>query len=442
MSNIFRNVSQAVARMGEVGRTDGQLLESFLRERDETAFEALVRRHGPMVLGVCRRVTGHAQDAEEAFQAAFLVLARKAASVRPREQLARWLYGVAYKTALKARVAAARRRTRERQVPAMPQPQARPEPSDELCPVLDRELSRLPEKYRLPLVLCALEGRTYREAARQLGLSEGALSVRLVRAKVKLAARLSRLGLGLAAGSLSAVLAADAAASVPAPLVSSTVRGAAMFAAGRTAADTIPTRVMALAKEVLGAMRLAQLKAAAVVAVAVLGAGLAAGGLAYRSGHSENPGVPLVADVAPGAPREEGERGAKPPPREEGEVPRKRGPYGFVILGPTLKGGKVVFDLEYGRSVTGLVRFIVEDSDGKKLWEVEASGQTAIKQITYGVVPADPRYSLQQQKYPAGGNPPQDIRGRTVRVTAHYRFTVPLGPGVEIYVITVRVPEK
>ena len=200
MSSRFRNAYQALARMDEVGRSDGQFLESFIRERDEAAFEALVRRHGPMVLGVCRRVTGHPQDAEDAFQAAFLVLARKAASIRPREHLARWLYGVAYKTALKARTAAARRRARERQVRAMPQPPARPEPSDDLRPALDRELSRLPEKYRLPVVLCELEGRTCKEAARQLGVSEGVVSVRLVRARAKLAERLSRQVLGLSAG--------------------------------------------------------------------------------------------------------------------------------------------------------------------------------------------------------------------------------------------------
>jgi RNA polymerase sigma-70 factor (ECF subfamily) len=428
--------------MDEVGRSDGQFLESFIRERDEAAFEALVRRHGPMVLGVCRRVTGHPQDAEDAFQAAFLVLARKAASIRPREHLARWLYGVAYKTALKARTAAARRRARERQVRAMPQPPARPEPSDDLRPALDRELSRLPEKYRLPVVLCELEGRTCKEAARQLGVSEGVVSVRLVRARAKLAERLSRQVLGLSAGALVAVLTGDAVAAVPAPLVSSTVRAAVVFAAGRAATNAAPAGVTALAEAVLGAMRLAKLKAAAAVAVAVLGIGLAAGGLAYRSGHSEGASGPPVVDAPPAAPKDEGARAARLAPKEEAEIPPKRGPFGFVLHGPILKDGKVVFDLEYGRSVTGLVRFIVEDAEGKRLWEFEASGQNAIKQITYGVVPKDPRYAPQQQQYPAGGKAPADILGKTVRVRADYRYTIPLGPGVEIYETTVPVPEK
>src|SRR5262249_33539328 len=126
--------------------TDGQLLECFLRDRDEAAFAALVRRHGPMVLGACRRVPGHAHRALDAFQAAFLVLARRAASVVPRELVGSWLYGVAYRTALKAKTAAVRRRGRERQVVEMPEPEVPDgEVWAELRPLLDRELERLPE---------------------------------------------------------------------------------------------------------------------------------------------------------------------------------------------------------------------------------------------------------------------------------------------------------
>src|SRR5262249_28965255 len=150
------------------GQTDGQLLSRFINARDETAFEALVRRHGPMVLGVCRRLLGHAHDAEDAFQATFLVLARKAACVMPREAAGNWLYGVAYHTALKAHSAAARRRAKERQVNVMPEPPiAQEDLWQELLPLLDRELSRLPDKYRLPTVLCDLEGRSRREVALQ-----------------------------------------------------------------------------------------------------------------------------------------------------------------------------------------------------------------------------------------------------------------------------------
>src|SRR5262249_26019760 len=158
-------------------------------------------RHGPMVLGVCRRVLDHAHDAEDAFQATFLVLARKAASIVARDTVGNWLYGVAYRTAHKARVAAARRRLKERQM-------SRPEALDEdvwreLRPVLDQELNRLPEKYREPVILCDLEGQTRKEAARRLGWPEGTLSGRLSRARVLLAKRLARHGLTLSGGAMA-----------------------------------------------------------------------------------------------------------------------------------------------------------------------------------------------------------------------------------------------
>src|SRR6516165_2557004 len=154
--------------------TDGEFLDQFLTRHDEAAFEALVRRHGPMVLGVCRRILGDAHDAEDAFQATFLVLVRRAASVVPREQVGNWLYGVAYRTALEAKRVAARRRAREKQVNDMPHPTVGPEECwRDLQPLLDRELNRLPDKYRVPVVLCDLEGRTRKEAARQLDLPEG-----------------------------------------------------------------------------------------------------------------------------------------------------------------------------------------------------------------------------------------------------------------------------
>src|SRR5262249_31055445 len=146
------------------GLSDGQLLRTFLDSHDEYAFEALVRRHGPMVLGVCRRVLGKVHDAEDAFQAAFLVLVRQAARLAGREIIGDWLHGVAYRTALKARSAQARRRGKERRM-------ARPEAVEaevmrEWHALLDQELHGLPEKYRVPIILCELQGRTHQEAAR------------------------------------------------------------------------------------------------------------------------------------------------------------------------------------------------------------------------------------------------------------------------------------
>ena len=162
------------------GPGDGPLLEQFVARRDEAAFAALLRRHGPMILGVCRRVLRHEQDAEDAFQATFLVLARRAAAVVPPQMVGNWLYGVAHQTAVKARATTAKRRARERQVMQMPDPAvADPDFWPELQPLLDRELSRLPDMYRVAMVLCDLEGKTRKEAARQLGVPEGTLAARV-----------------------------------------------------------------------------------------------------------------------------------------------------------------------------------------------------------------------------------------------------------------------
>ncbi len=159
------------------GQTDGQLLSQFLARRDEIAFAALVRRHGPMVLGVCRRILGNAEDAEDAFQATFLVLVRKVASLASRAVLGDWLHGVARRTALNAKRVAARRRVKEK---AMARSETQSEEvRDDRLALLDEALSRLPEKYRLAIVLCDLEGWTRREAADRLGWPEGTVAGRL-----------------------------------------------------------------------------------------------------------------------------------------------------------------------------------------------------------------------------------------------------------------------
>src|SRR5262249_49892677 len=155
LSDVIRHLRRAALRQDGCGMTDGQLFEGFVTRQDETAFEPLVRRHGPMVLDVCRRVLGNHHDAEDAFQASFLVLVRKATSIRQRELVGNWLYGAAYRAALEAK--AARRHARERQVHPMPEPVAPPPDLwEDLRPLLDRELSRLPDKYRVPVVLCDL----------------------------------------------------------------------------------------------------------------------------------------------------------------------------------------------------------------------------------------------------------------------------------------------
>ncbi len=216
------------------GLSDGRLLERFASHREEAAFEALVRRHGPMVWGVCRRVLRDHHDAEDAFQATFLVLARKGQSIAHRELVANWLYGVACRTALKARSTRAKRRRREGQVTEMPEPETVSlDHRDDLNEWLDRELSRLPDKYRIPIVLCELEGQSHREVAERLGWPIGTVSGRLSRARAMLARRLSRRGMSLSIGSLAVVVAQDAAsASMPTRLIGSSARAASLFAAG------------------------------------------------------------------------------------------------------------------------------------------------------------------------------------------------------------------
>jgi RNA polymerase sigma factor (sigma-70 family) len=281
-------------RLAGGGLADGQLLTRFLDGHDQAAFAALVRRHGPMVLGVCRRVLGHEQDAEDAFQAAFLILARKAASVARREAVASFLYTVAYRAALRARVRAARRRATERQVDPMPDPPVAPPEAQDWRPLLDRELSRLPEKYRAAVVLCDLEGKTRREAARQLGLPEGTLASRLATARRMLARRLAKCGLSLSGGALAAALAETAAAAVPAPWVSATAKAAALVAAGRAAAAATPATL--LMNEVLRAMLLTKLKLWVVAALAVVLLG--AGGIAYQAaGQAPGAGARPLTDL-------------------------------------------------------------------------------------------------------------------------------------------------
>jgi RNA polymerase sigma factor (sigma-70 family) len=271
------------------GLTDGELLACFVEHRDDAAFAALVRRHGPMVWGVCRRLLSH-HDAEDAFQAAFLVLVRKAASVRPREMVANWLYGVAHQTALKARATAARRGARERQVTAMPEAAVVEQDLwDDLRPLLDQELTRLPANYRAVIVLCDLEGKTRQEVARQLGLPEGTVGSRLARARAMLAKRLARHGLPLVGGALAAVLSRNvAAAGVPTPVESATIKAASLLAAGEAAAGVIPARVAALAEGVLKMTLLAKLKTVTVLFVAAGIIGLATALLGYRLVAADN----------------------------------------------------------------------------------------------------------------------------------------------------------
>jgi RNA polymerase sigma factor (sigma-70 family) len=271
---------------GGGGMTDGELLARFLRSRDEDALAALVRRHASMVWGVCRRLLNH-HDAEDAFQATFLVLVRKAADV-PRRAVANWLYGVARQTAVRFRATAAKRRRRETQVVNMPEPTVAEVRDADLQRVVDEELSRLPDHYRGVVLLCDLEGMTRKEAARQLGIPEGSVASRLARARVMLAKRLARRGVVFSGGSVAAVLVeASASASAPPALVASTITAASLLAAGR-GAGVLSAQVAALTEGVVKSMFVTRIKS--VLAVVLVIAALAgAAGLIYQTRAAEQP---------------------------------------------------------------------------------------------------------------------------------------------------------
>ncbi|HKI18976.1 MAG TPA: sigma-70 family RNA polymerase sigma factor, partial [Isosphaeraceae bacterium] len=273
--------------------TDQELLERFVagdNEAAEAAFAALVDRHGAMVLGVCRRLLGNRHAAEDAFQSVFLVLARKAQAIARREQLASWLYGVARHDALDARARAARQKAREKRLGAMVPVEPRDETlTRELRTILDEELGRLPEKHRVAIVLCELEGLSRREAAIRLGVTEGTLSSRLARAKARLRDRLTRRGLAFSTAILASVLTQDAhALTVPPALFDSTIRLATLVAAGTSLAGVVSTSVVTLTDGVLKAMLLAKLK---VVVLSLAAAALfttGVGVLAQERGSDED----------------------------------------------------------------------------------------------------------------------------------------------------------
>jgi RNA polymerase sigma factor (sigma-70 family) len=291
MDDVIRSLHKAALLQGMAGMTDGDLLECYLRRRDEEAFEALVRRHGPMVWGVCRRVLRNEADAADAFQATFLVLVRKASSIVPRSRVGNWLYGVARNTAVKARALSRKRRATEQRAGAVPRSEPPGDDQAHFQTLLDEELRRLPEKYRAPIVLCALEGRTLKEAAQHLGWPQGTVAGRLARARGLLAKRLSRRGLALSAGALATAVSAGAApASVPMPLVVSTVKAAPFAAGPATAAGVISPQVAALFEGVMRAMLLTRIKTAATVvlaAAALAGALVVLVPMALPSGQPE-----------------------------------------------------------------------------------------------------------------------------------------------------------
>jgi RNA polymerase sigma factor (sigma-70 family) len=292
ISEVVHHLRQVLLQQDGAGLTDGQLLSCFIDQGDKVAAAALVRRHGPMVWGVCRRILRNHHDAEDAFQATFLVLVRRAAVIAPREMVGNWLYGVAYQTALKARATLAKRRTREKQVSVLPDiEEGSQHLGHDLHAVLDQELSRLPDIYRAAIVLCDLQGKTRIEAARHLGVPPGTLAARLTRGRALLAKRLARHGLPVSGGLLATALAEQGtSAGLPASVLSSTIKAVNSMAAGPAAsAGVISAQAASLTEGMVKSMMLTKLKiATGIVLVLTISA---ASGLLYKTRAEDAPRV-------------------------------------------------------------------------------------------------------------------------------------------------------
>jgi RNA polymerase sigma factor (sigma-70 family) len=299
---------------GPHGLSDGQLLQRFCADRDAGAFEELIRRHGRVVMFACRRQLREPQDVEDCYQAVWLILARKAGSIRRPELLAGWLYGVAHRTALEARATATRRRNKERQA-ARPEA-VEPDRRAELWELIDKELTRLPSAYRAAVLLCDVEGLSYKEAARRLGWPEGTLAGRLSRARATLATRLSRQGIIVTSGTLVVALARQAdAAGAPLTLAASTAQAAVMFASspGTIPATVLPSGFL-LAQEVLKVMHITKLKIAAVLLFAALAVAGVGGGILSRMGTNDAESRAEGGQVDPAKPGDAAGKTDKPAP--------------------------------------------------------------------------------------------------------------------------------
>ncbi len=283
---------------------DGTLLEAYVHSKDKPALTVLVQRHSTMVWGVCRRILGAGQDAEDAFQATFVVLVRKAASIREREKVSNWLYGVAQQTAVRMRALRARHSGREKQVAAMPEcAESERHLSTDLTAILDQEVSRLPDKYRTLIVLCDLEQKSRSAVAQQLGCPEGTVAGRLARARTLLADRLTRRGVPTSAAVLAAVFAALPASAAPAALITSTLQSAT--------SGVLSATVAVLTNGVLKAMFLNKLKMGVVILLAALSVG-AGGLLVYAT--TKSPAVEPIPIAAPApVPDKEQKPAAKKP---------------------------------------------------------------------------------------------------------------------------------
>jgi RNA polymerase sigma factor (sigma-70 family) len=278
----LRQIQRLFSEGSSTGFSDTRLLNRFATQRDESAFAAILARHGPMVLAVCRGVLRDPADAEDAFQATFLVLARKAGSAWAEGQLGGWLHKVAYRIAVRARADAARRQGHEkRAAEGVAVEYTHQELNDDLRPALHDELARLPAKLRLPIVLCYLEGLNHAQAARQLQCGEATLRRRLAEARERLRARLTTRGFAPADSALGLALASEAGATIPPVCLEATIRAVMSMAAGEAMTTVVGARVVNLTQ---GRLEMITTGWKATVALAISAAAVAC--LAAGSGAS------------------------------------------------------------------------------------------------------------------------------------------------------------
>ncbi len=354
-NTLLRHLRSLADKQASGALSDQQLLEAFRTHRSETSFAALVRRHGPMVLSVCRRVLGNHHDAEDAFQAVFLVLARKAASIRKQDSVSSFLHGVAYHVASKLKLASIRRTARERTQARLPFD----DPCDELTwrelrSVLDAELTRLPPKYRTPLVLCYLEGRTQDEAARLLGWSKSTFRRRLEQGRDTLGRRLTRRGVTLSAALTAPLLAnAPTQAALPPLLAASTIRAGLAAATGQATDMLVSVQVAALIE---GAAKTVLTKKAMAALVVLVSLALGIGGLLVQRVIQSR--IFAEAPAAPPAPAAQSARSAS---KDQGIAIKGR------VLGPDGKpfaGATVYFVPKAARKHADLSAQAVTDKEG------------------------------------------------------------------------------
>jgi RNA polymerase sigma factor (sigma-70 family) len=343
---------------------DQVLLQRFTRDRDEGAFETLLRRHGPMVLSVCRRILPHTADAEDAFQATFLVLTRKAAALAHHESAAGWLHEVAHRVALKVRRDTARRRFHETHAPERHFYDPLTEISGrELVGVLDEELARLAVDSRAPLVLCYLEGLTQDEAARRLGLSLSTLKRRLERGRERLRLRLTKRGLALSTALSACTLSTTVASALPPSLLKLTIQAAASTAAGKSAgAVVVSAQVCALTQGVIKAMFVSKLKTVTLALLTMSAIGVGSGAIALHRPAQAADGEQVA--QAPQDQRSERPQQIKPPAATLRETRE-------IVSGDTKDAKNDVLSLVFS-------------ADGKKLASVKAGGVAIIWDVATG----------------------------------------------------------